>query len=104
MIVMTPSPRGRESGRWLFRWIVPGALVALAPKCVLCLAAYLGLGVALGGTGAEICGASGSEAIRSVAWLPAGILMLSLGAWVGLKVAARRRKHREDSVGPSTLT
>ena len=33
------------------------AVLALMPKCLLCAAAYLGVGAALGLTGPEICGA-----------------------------------------------
>jgi len=36
---------------------MPAALLALMPKCLLCLAAYAGLGAALGLGGPEICGA-----------------------------------------------
>jgi hypothetical protein len=58
-------------------WLVPAALLALAPKCVLCLLAYAGLGAALGLGGPELCGASGDATISSV-WLPA------LGAAAGI--------------------
>jgi hypothetical protein len=37
--------------------LVALALLALAPKCVLCLAAYAGLATALGLGGRELCGA-----------------------------------------------
>lgn len=38
------------------RWLLPAALLALTPKCVLCVLAYAGLGTALGLSGPEICG------------------------------------------------
>ena len=58
------------------RWWWPAVLLALTPKCVLCLLAYGGLGAALGVSGPEICGAlSGSEA--AVAWT-------SVLAWFGV--------------------
>jgi hypothetical protein len=37
---------------------VPAAAVGLAPKCLICLAGYVGLATALGLSGAEICGPS----------------------------------------------
>ncbi|MBI3884126.1 MAG: hypothetical protein HY302_00085 [Opitutae bacterium] len=37
---------------------MPAALLALTPKCVLCVAAYVGLGAALGLGGPELCGGS----------------------------------------------
>jgi hypothetical protein len=49
--------------RWLaefrshpVRTLVPVALVALAPKCALCVLAYAGIGAALGFSGRELCG------------------------------------------------
>ncbi len=58
-------------------WLIPAALLALAPKCVLCVLAYAGLGAALGFGGPELCGATGDATISWV-WLPA------LGAAVGI--------------------
>ncbi|MEO7414239.1 MAG: hypothetical protein ABIZ81_12870 [Opitutaceae bacterium] len=61
-----------EFSRRAFRWVWPTALLALAPKCLLCLAAYAGLGATLGLGGPEVCGGSngglGSWA-SSLAWL-----------------------------------
>ena len=59
-------------------WLLPAALFALAPKCVLCLLAYAGLGAALGLGGPELCGASGDTAGPWTLWLPA------IGAAAGL--------------------
>lgn len=42
------------------RWLAPAAALAFAPKCALCVAAYLGLGTALGLGGPELCGVSAS--------------------------------------------
>lgn len=52
------SPRVDRLSRAV-RWLLPAALLALAPKCVLCLAAYAGLAAALGLGGPELCGAPG---------------------------------------------
>lgn len=40
------------------RWLVSAAALALMPKCLLCAAAYLGLGAALGLGTPELCGGS----------------------------------------------
>lgn len=62
------------SGRRAVRWLLPTALLAVTPKCLLCVAGYAGLGVALGLGGPEICGAS---ADTPVAWIP-------VLAWFGI--------------------
>ncbi len=54
---MPAQPPLVERARRLRRWLVPAALLALVPKCVLCVLAYTGLGVALGLGGPELCGA-----------------------------------------------
>jgi hypothetical protein len=38
-------------------WLLPAALLAVTPKCLLCVLAYAGLGAALGLGGPELCGA-----------------------------------------------
>ncbi len=38
-------------------WLAPAALLAMAPKCLLCVLAYAGLGTALGRGSPELCGA-----------------------------------------------
>jgi hypothetical protein len=60
------------------RWLLPAALLALTPKCLLCVLAYAGLGAALGIGGLEICGAPGGSPAfweSSQVWLGfAGVL------------------------------
>jgi len=56
---MSPSPINYI--RRSVRWFLPAALLALTPKCVLCLLAYAGIGAALGLGGPEICGATSSS-------------------------------------------
>ncbi len=58
--------QGREPTAVGMRWISGGAAavaLALVPKCVFCVLAYLSL---LGGSGIELCGASPAD--RPVIW------------------------------------
>jgi hypothetical protein len=58
------------------------ALLAFAPKCLLCLAGWLGLGATLGLVGPEICGASSSATAvdaEAVALIAGGLLALAAG-------------------------
>jgi hypothetical protein len=71
------SPPRSEFSSWSqrsARWLLPAALLALTPKCVLCLLAYVGLGAALGLNGPELCGA---PADSPVSWA-------TLLAWLGV--------------------
>lgn len=85
MIAMSPRLRPADVLRRTRGWLIPAALLALAPKCVLCLLAYAGAGAALGLGGPELCGAAAGPAGQWL-WLLAGA-----GAVLGL-VAWRRRR------------
>ncbi len=66
------SSQRTEFSRRAVRWLLPVALFALTPKCLLCVLAYAGLGAALGLGGSEICGASAglpASWVSSLAWL-----------------------------------
>jgi hypothetical protein len=52
-------------------WIVPGALLALMPKCPMCLAAYVALG-----TGFTLSGSSAHLLMRTITVLCLGTLAL----------------------------
>lgn len=65
------------------RWLGPTALLALAPKCVLCLAAYAGLGSALGVGGRELCGGDSRRAFTG------GLIAIALVAMLGLAALVR---------------
>jgi hypothetical protein len=90
------SPRRAECHSALVRaarWLLPAALLALAPKCVLCVLAYVGLGTALGLSGPELCSAvSNSPASWTTvfAWLGLGGV-LTVG---GLLASITHRKSR----------
>jgi hypothetical protein len=68
---MSPRQPPFKRARRLRRWLIPAALFALAPKCVLCLLAYSGLAAALGVAGPELCGAPAGVAAESWALSPA---------------------------------
>ncbi len=42
-------------------WLAVSALLALTPKCLLCVLAYAGIGAALGLGGPEMCGVPASS-------------------------------------------
>lgn len=91
--VTTMSPRAPERHRRWLRWLVPGALIALAPKCGLCVLGYLGLGAALGVGGPEICGAIGGTTPHWSVWLilPVPMILFVLAGWNWLARMPKRR-------------
>ena len=62
-------------------WLIPAALLALAPKCVLCLLAYAGAGAALGFGGPELCGAAAGPAGHWLWLLSGAVVVPGLVAW-----------------------
>ena len=82
------SPRLAETLRHPVRWLAPAALLALAPKCLLCVAAYAGIGAALGLGAPELCGAPVGTAGTWTPWL------LIAGAVLGCSVFALLRWRR----------
>lgn len=85
-----PSPPHPDAPvvRRTVRWLAPAALLALVPKCLLCVLAYAGLGTALGLGGPERCGAPPPAA---TAWPTA---LAAVGALAGLIAWCRRRVSR----------
>ena len=67
------------------RWIVPGALLALMPKCPMCLAAYVALG-----TGLTMSYSSAHILMRALTALCIGTLALCL---VRLVISWRQNKQ-----------
>jgi hypothetical protein len=58
-------------------WLVPSLLLAVAPKCILCLAAYAGIGTTLGLGGPELCGPP-----ESTLWTPMVLGALGTAAFL----------------------
>lgn len=71
-------------------------LFALAPKCVLCLAAYAGLGALVGLRFApDVCGAH--PASPTPALLGLALLGASLALWTWRRVRHRRARDRRSA-------
>ena len=91
-----PVLRAKLSGlfRRAARWLLPAALLAVTPKCVLCVLAYASLGTALGLGGGELCGAAGNSSAvwtTPLAWLG---LTVALGSAVAARWSQRSRVAR----------
>lgn len=81
-----------------FRPLAAAGVVALAPKCVLCLAAYAGLGALLGIRSREMCGSAGPGFPWREALAGAGLAVGIVGAVV------RRRPKPGQKDTPAGLT
>ena len=95
----TPPRQRSRLFRWfgVVRWIGSVALLTLAPKCLICVAGYLGFATGLGLVGVELCGGTAKSAglsLRSVA--PAlGVLGLSLSTLlIGRRFFRARVRNR----------
>jgi hypothetical protein len=75
---LPPADRPQRGTARVRHWLVPAVLLALAPKCLLCIAGYVAAGAALRLGGAELCGAPAGAGSHWTSWLPA--LGLLLGA------------------------
>jgi hypothetical protein len=79
----------RAGSRWrgggaLAGWIVPGATLALLPKCPACVAAYLALATGIG------------VSLPTAWWLRTAVIILSLTWLALLSVRCARRAARAD--------
>jgi hypothetical protein len=89
------SPRRADILRRPASWLATGALVALAPKCLLCVVAYAGLGAVFGLGGPEICGASSDIVDSWTAWLPLSGVVLGASGFLTIR-RCRRATQRHD--------
>jgi len=88
--------RCRRAARWL--WL--SALLALAPKCTLCVLAYAGFGTALGLGGPELCGAPAGS---SFTWTSA-LAWLGLSTALGAMILRTGNHHRNPPPVPRLRT
>lgn len=84
-----------------WRGVAAVVLLAAAPKCVLCLAGWLGLGALLGLGGPEICGGANSPAHTIPAALLALVLLIAV---VSLVYRALKWRRRRPSLNPAAKT
>ncbi|TSJ78049.1 hypothetical protein [Rariglobus hedericola] len=87
--------RQPEVPRRAIHWLLPAALLALAPKCMLCVLAYAGAGAVLGLSGPEICGASTPVPIAYAT------LLAWLGATAGLAAFILLASRRDQRAAPT---
>jgi hypothetical protein len=83
------SPRLTEVFRRPWRGLAALALLAFAPKCIVCLAVYAGLGAVLGLGGPELCGSPADPSHAPVLITAALLLTIGLAC-----VAVRKHVHR----------
>jgi hypothetical protein len=98
-MILPMSPSRIKSLRRSVRWLLPAALLALTPKCLLCLAAYAGIGAALGLGGPEICGAS-SGMLSPWVWALAlgGLTLGFIGFYARHRAATKTPRRRQRPV------
>jgi hypothetical protein len=91
----TPARENLKTGRVIgsTKWIVPTAVLALMPKCPLCVAAYIALATGFG------------VSLSVATWIRAGLMMLCLGALISLSIrmitrALDRRRFSISSMRP----
>jgi len=83
------SPESRRAKRTrAARWIISGAALAFAPKCGLCVLAYLGIAL---GTQVEICGAAPARGNITI--------VIAIIGGIGAVSAAVVWKCRQSSTG-----
>jgi hypothetical protein len=75
--------------------LLPAALLALMPKCVVCVLAYFGAGAALGLSGPEWCRVA--ESGSAVSWVTALAWAGAAGLLGALGLCASFRQKRESA-------
>jgi hypothetical protein len=77
------SSRGKSTTRRMLvttKWIAPSVILALLPKCPMCLAAYIALATGFG------------ISMPVAAWIRTGLLLTCLSALAWFTVSALRRR------------
>jgi hypothetical protein len=95
MINPPMSPSCAETpriSRGAIRWLLPAALLALTPKCVMCVLAYIGAGATLGIGGPEWCSLEGDG---SFPWMTMLAWAGGTGVFAVLGVLAISRRVRD---------
>jgi hypothetical protein len=59
---------GRRAGLTVVKWATPGLILALLPKCPLCIAAYIAIGTGIG------------ISVSTAAYLRLGLLAVCVGS------------------------
>lgn len=88
------------------RWLIPAALLALMPKCLLCALAYAGLGATLGLGGPELCGGANPALSWMTALTLAGLVLGLAGvlAWTTAIIRATSASALPRVVAPPART
>jgi len=81
MIVMSRRLQLADRFRYVARWLWPAAILAMTPKCLLCVFAYAGLATTIGIGGPEICGESNESVSSFLAIFFVGISVYSLAVF-----------------------
>jgi hypothetical protein len=84
----TASPARRVAGST--KWIIPTAVLALLPKCPMCVAAYITLVTGLG------------VSISAATWIRSGVIIMCVGALTFLLNRALRSMGRRGALKNSS--
>ena len=102
----TAMNRLRERPKTLLRFrrgLAALAIIAIAPKCVICVAGYLGLGAVFGLGGPEICGAVNEAGVSRPTTLIVAGACVATGA-AGLALRNRFTRARQPRVTGSGIS
>jgi hypothetical protein len=90
---MAAQPSGRSitaRAPGFIRWLLPVSILALMPKCPVCLAAYIALGTGIG------------FSVTTATWLRTGLITGCVAALIYLAAKLLVRQVRRGRCGPKT--